>query len=89
MKIYIVLNLFLILFEWHCIVLLFKDSVLYARLCNVWHIQSHIYGWLDWNWNKFISYFEQLYHSNVGVFYYVRWIGLCIKIVVLLLCMDG
>ena len=52
-------------------------------------VSSHIYGWLEWIWNKFINYFEQLYHSNVGVFYCMRWIGMCIEIVVLLLYVDG
>ena len=49
----------------------------------LWRIQSHMYGWLDWNWNKFISHFKQLYQSNINVLYYVHWIGLCTEIVLL------
>ena len=58
-------------------------------------VSSHTYGWLDWklnwNWNcnKFTSHFKQLYHSNINVVYYVRWIGLCTEIIVLLLYMDN
>jgi len=49
-------------------------------------------GWIGiekWNCNKFISHFEQLYHSNISVFYYVHWIGLCTEIIVLLLYVDN
>jgi len=28
-------------------------------------MHSHMCGWLDWNWNNFISYFNQLYHRNI------------------------
>jgi len=49
-------------------------------------------GWIEikngWNCNKFISHFKQLYHSDISVFYYVHWIGLCTEIV-LFLYMDN
>ena len=82
---------------WYClcgiVLFYFNGSVLYVGLCYVWCIQSHMCGWLNWNWkwnyNKFISHFKQLYHSNITVFYYVHWIGLCTEIVVLLLYVDN
>jgi hypothetical protein len=33
------------------------------------HLSVVTCGWLDWNWNNFISYFNQLYHSNINVFH--------------------
>jgi len=44
-------------------------------------------GWIEIE--ILISHFKQIYHSNINVFYYVHWIGLCTEIIVLLLYMDN
>jgi len=40
--------------------------------------------------NTFISNLKKkLYHSNISVFYYAHWIGLCTEIIVFLLYMNN
>jgi len=44
---------------------------------------TYMAGWIEIEIAvNLLVIFKQLYHSNINVFYYVHWIGLCIKIIV-------